>query len=138
MSSQDLMPNKIPHAEAVFVGVTTVFTFLSTVAVILRFTSRILTLSIKWDDWACLGALLLAYGSFVTITLAATVAHGGYNTSLYGMATLEKYMQVRYISSPIFNLDISFQGFPYKCFHSQKCPMPLTLIDLTSSSSATI
>ncbi|KAK1140232.1 hypothetical protein N8T08_010529 [Aspergillus melleus] len=93
-SSKDLMPDKIHNDEAVFVGVTTVFTFLSTVAVFLRFTSRLLTLSVKWDDWTCFGALILAYGSFICIIIAATVAHGGYDIWFYSMATLEKYMKL--------------------------------------------
>ncbi|KAI9040230.1 uncharacterized protein KD926_008431 [Aspergillus affinis] len=92
--SQDLMPDKIHNDFAVFVGVTTVFTFLSTVAVILRFTSRLLTLSVKWDDWTCFGALVLAYGSFICIVMAATDAHGGYDIWFYSKATLIKYMQL--------------------------------------------
>lgn len=103
MSSQDLMPDKMHPDMAVLVGVTAAFTFLSTIAVILRFTSRLLTLSVKWDDWTCFGALILAYGSSVCIFMAAapSFAHGGYDMWLYSMPTLEKYMQVSYSSYPI-------------------------------------
>lgn len=88
------MPNKISPTHVAFVAVGAVCTFISTAAVILRFTSRLLTFSVKWDDWACLGALIFAYGCFITTVLDATIGHGGYNIALYSMSTLEKFIQV--------------------------------------------
>ena len=83
------------HTHVVYIIVGTVGIFLSTLAVILRFTSRLLTLSIRWDDWACLGALIFAYACLITVILDATISHGGYDTRLYSMSMLEMLIKVR-------------------------------------------
>lgn len=95
MSSYDSLPNKMSHTHVVYIIVGTVGIFLSTLAVILRFTSRLLTLSIRWDDWACLGALIFAYACIITVILDATIGHSGYDTRLYSMSMLEMLIKVR-------------------------------------------
>lgn len=94
MASQDLMPDKISDSYAVCLGLTAMMTFLSTIAVICRFVSRRLTLSVKWDDWTCLGALVFAYGMLIDLALGATIGRAGYHIEDYSMRTLEKYVQV--------------------------------------------
>lgn len=89
-----MFPDGISHSHVVYLSVTATMTFLSTVAVILRFTSRMLTLSVRWDDWACLGALIVAYGFLICGVILATECHAGYHVWLYSLPTLEKYMQV--------------------------------------------
>lgn len=89
MSSHASLPNKISHTHVVYIIVGSIGIFLSTLAVILRFISRLLTLSIKWDDWACLGALIFAYGCLITVILDATIGHGGYDARLYSMSMLQ-------------------------------------------------
>lgn len=95
MSSHDSLPDKISHTHVVYIIVGSVGIFLSTLAVILRFISRLLTFSIKWDDWACLGALIFAYACLITVILDATIGHGGYDARLYSMSMLEMLIQVR-------------------------------------------
>lgn len=94
MASQDMFPPGISHSQVIYLGVTSMMTFLSTIAVALRFTSRMLTLSIKLDDWSSLGALIIAYGFLICEAILATKGHAGYHTWLYSLKTLGKYMQV--------------------------------------------
>lgn len=96
ISPVDLMPSGIEHGNGVMVAITTLFTFLATVAVILRFISRRISVTVKWDDWFSLIALIFAYGCFIVTLLDATIAHGGYDIEYYSAATLEKYLEVRY------------------------------------------
>ena len=87
MTTHDVMPNEISHYCLIFRGTTAMMTVLSTVSVILRFTSRRLTFSIKWDDWACLGALVFAYGYLASISLDSTVGPAGHHIEEYSMQT---------------------------------------------------
>ncbi|KAJ6020369.1 hypothetical protein N7540_005873 [Penicillium herquei] len=96
LSPVDLMPSGIEHGNVTLVIITSVFTLLSTVAVILRFISRRISMSVKWDDWFSLIALILAYACLVVTVLDATIAHGGYNIEYYSAATLEKFLKVKY------------------------------------------
>ncbi|KAJ5703263.1 hypothetical protein N7493_011652 [Penicillium malachiteum] len=100
LSPVDLMPSGIEHGNVTLVIITSVFTFLATVAVILRFISRRISVSVKWDDWFSLIALILAYGCLVVTVLDATVAHGGYNIEYYSAATLEKFLKPRTYCTP--------------------------------------
>ena len=88
-----LHPDHISHKIVVFLGITGAMTLLATASVILRFTSRKLTLFCYWDDWASLGALALSYGVLTTIALSATAGGAGYPVNEYSLLQLEKYLQ---------------------------------------------
>lgn len=101
MSPVDLMPSGIEYENGIVVAITTIFTFLAIVAVILRFISRRISMSLKWDDWFSLIALIFAFGCFIVTLLDATIAHGGYDIEYYSAATLERYLKVKiFILSP--------------------------------------
>lgn len=102
MTTHDIMPNEISHYCVIFLGVTAMMTFLSTVSVILRFTSRGITLSVKWDDWACLGALVFAYGFLMSISLDSTVGRAGYHVEEYSMQTLENSSRYDFVSVNVY------------------------------------
>ena len=89
-----LHPDQVSHKYVVFLGVAGVMTLLATISVILRFTSRRLTLFWYWDDWAILGALVFAYGFLMTTAVVATVGGAGYPITQYSLLQLEKYLQV--------------------------------------------
>lgn len=94
MSPVDLMPTGIEYGNGIVVAITTIFTVLAIVAVILRFISRRISMSVKWDDWFSLIALIFAFGCFIVTLLDATIAHGGYDIEYYSAATLERYLKV--------------------------------------------
>jgi hypothetical protein len=89
-----MLPNHVSHDYIVFIGIACMMTFLSTVFVFLRFFARRISLSIGKDDWACLIALVFAYGFFITTVVVATVGHAGYHMVLYDPLQLETYLQV--------------------------------------------
>lgn len=74
-----IIDNKPASGEIGFLVVVVILTFLSTIAVALRFLSRRLSNSVSWDDWTSLGALVFAYGYFITFVVGITVAHAGYH-----------------------------------------------------------
>ncbi|KAJ5608676.1 hypothetical protein N7528_009243 [Penicillium herquei] len=108
LSPVDLMPSGIEHGNVNLVIITAVFTFLATVAVLLRFISRRISMSVKWDDWFSLIALILAYGCLVVTVLDATIAHGGYNIEYYSAATLEKFLKITLAENVLYAASISF------------------------------
>ncbi|KAJ5887304.1 hypothetical protein N7504_011351 [Penicillium tannophilum] len=108
MSPVDLMPTGIEYGNGIVVAITTIFTVLAIVAVILRFISRRISMSVKWDDWFSLIALIFAFGCFIVTLLDATIAHGGYDIEYYSAATLERYLKLTLAENVLYAASISF------------------------------
>lgn len=106
-SPVDLMPSTMEHKNQVLVAISALFTLLATIAVILRFISRRITMAVKWDDWFSLIALIFAWGCLVVTVLDATIARGGYNIQYYSAATLEKYLAVCYTPNLMSTIHVS-------------------------------
>ncbi|PWY90617.1 hypothetical protein BO94DRAFT_593529 [Aspergillus sclerotioniger CBS 115572] len=103
----DTLPDQISPHYVVFIGVGAMMTFLSTASVAIRFVSRVLTISVKWDDWACLGALVFAYGFMITTVVVAIVGRAGYHIAQYDAHTLEKYLQIALANNILYNNSVS-------------------------------
>ncbi|KAL5047701.1 hypothetical protein BDW71DRAFT_206070 [Aspergillus fruticulosus] len=48
------LPDHISHNYVIFISVAAVVTLLSAIIIVLRIIARVLTISAKWDDWACI------------------------------------------------------------------------------------
>lgn len=69
---------------------------ISSSLVALRFFSRHIPKSIKWDDWLCLMSLLFAYGILVITALSGTVGRARYHITLNTTDGLAKFYKVRF------------------------------------------
>ncbi|KAL4917132.1 hypothetical protein BDW62DRAFT_218351 [Aspergillus aurantiobrunneus] len=101
------LPDEISHNYVIFITVASIMTFLATMIVVLRITTRVLTISAKWDDWACAGALIFAYGFLTTTVLVATVGRAGYQITQYDLATLGKWSQICLANNVLYNNSVT-------------------------------
>ncbi|KAE8138752.1 hypothetical protein BDV38DRAFT_270291 [Aspergillus pseudotamarii] len=92
-------------------------TVLSTLLVFARFLSRYFTWPAKWDDWACLGALIFAYGFLTTTALVATVGRRVYHLVQYNYSVLEKYLQIALANNVLYNVSISLTKLSILLFY---------------------
>ncbi|PYI26787.1 hypothetical protein BP00DRAFT_450878 [Aspergillus indologenus CBS 114.80] len=114
------LPDHISPLYVVFLSVAGVMTFVSTCLVVARFISRSLTISIKWDDWFCLLALIFAYGFLCTTALVATVGHSGYHITQYtDPLVLEKFFQITLANNVIYNVSVGLTKISILLFYQR-------------------
>ncbi|PLB54710.1 hypothetical protein P170DRAFT_346861 [Aspergillus steynii IBT 23096] len=114
------LPDHISPLYVVFLSITGVMTFLSTCCVIARFVSRYYTLSIKWDDWFCLLALVFAYGFLCTTALVATVGRSGFHLMQYtDPLVLEKFFQITLANNVIYNVSVGLSKISILLFYQR-------------------
>lgn len=94
-SSPQLPANTSPR-YVVGLGISALMIVISSSLVALRFVSRHITKSIKWDDWLCLMSLLFAYGILVITALSGTVGRAGYHVTVDTTHGLAKFYKVRF------------------------------------------
>ncbi|KAE8374945.1 hypothetical protein BDV26DRAFT_283842 [Aspergillus bertholletiae] len=116
-STPSPLPDHISHNYVIFLGIGSMMTFLSTLLVTARFLSRWFTWSVKWDDWACLGALIFAYGFLTTTALVATVGRAGYHLDQYNYSVLERYLQIALANNVLYNVSISLTKLSILLFY---------------------
>ena len=92
--SPSQLPSKINNRYVIAIGIASMMITISSTLVLLRFLSRYITKSIKWDDWCCLMSLIFAYGNLITTVLSATIGRSGYHIALYSAGRLRKIYKV--------------------------------------------
>ena len=81
--------------------ISSVFTCLSTLAVVCRFiTARWLVVRkqghyLGSDDWTCLASLIFGFGAFIGLVLAVTIGRGGRHITEYSAEQIELFLKVR-------------------------------------------
>ncbi|KAL4935725.1 hypothetical protein BDV06DRAFT_228558 [Aspergillus oleicola] len=117
MESQSQLPEGISSSPKVYIGTSAIMTFLSTVFVGLRLSARILTIKIKQDDWACVGALVFGYGLLITTVLLATIGHRGYDRELYDQSTLAIGNKLILANNIIYTMSVSLAKISVLLFY---------------------
>ncbi|KAF3766616.1 hypothetical protein M406DRAFT_68933 [Cryphonectria parasitica EP155] len=88
-------PDRINSIYVITDVVSSVFTFLATICVLLRFIQRRLQrdITLGWDDWTILAAFFFAFCVFICDILLAlpNVGAGGYNTAEFTPSQLRTY-----------------------------------------------
>ncbi|VUC31869.1 unnamed protein product [Clonostachys rosea] len=99
-------PDKISPDYIPLLACSAVFTFLSTVIVVLRFVQRIRIKSYWWDDGTILASLVFAIGMMATTVLGGTRAHAGYAADTYSDLQLGRFSKISLANSVIYNWSI--------------------------------
>ncbi|KAK5996310.1 Wortmanamides biosynthesis cluster C-like protein [Cladobotryum mycophilum] len=102
------LPNGMSHRYAVFVITNAVFTFLSLLAVILRFQQRRLIKAFSWDDWLILGSLICSIGTMVDVIISTAITRAGYHITTYTIPQLETFLKVFLANVVIYNFCTMF------------------------------
>ncbi|KAL4911335.1 hypothetical protein BDW74DRAFT_172797 [Aspergillus multicolor] len=104
-------PNTVADSRTMIAKATGTMTLLASISVVLRLSSRILNrLGVHWDDWACFGALVFAYGYLVTTLVGAVLAadRSLYEPGEHGVSQITVYLQQLILpNSILYNTSVS-------------------------------
>ncbi|RDW93496.1 uncharacterized protein DSM5745_00818 [Aspergillus mulundensis] len=116
-------PDTVAHSRTLIAIATGTITLLASLSVILRLASRILNrLGVRWDDWACVGALVFAYGYLATTIVAAVLAADRllYQPWEHGFSHIAFYLQQLILpNSILYNTSVSLCKISILLFYTR-------------------